>query len=179
MENMTNQQSSILQIGVIGSYSDLNYSQKLEKLAYQLGNEIARKQAALIVGGEEDGGLTRAAAKGAREKGGLVIGIMPNKKDSCQSVDIIIQTGGLVGLREYFIAINCDAIIAINGGSGTLNEITVAYQNNIPVVMLENSGGWSQKLSNTFLDSRKRYRFFSARTPETAVRKAIKLARQL
>ena len=165
-----------IQIGLIGSYSDLKYAKKLDKIAIEIGTLVAKVGAILVVGGEKDGGLTRAAAKGAKKNGGIVVGVMPQKENACKDLDVIIQTGGMVGLREYLLTIACDALIAINGGSGTLNEITVAYQNNIPVVVMGKTGGWAEELANTFLDNRKRYRFESAKTAKEAVEKAHKLA---
>lgn len=167
-----------IQIGLIGSYSDLKYGKSLEKLAEEIGSAIAAAKAILIVGGEKDGGLTIAAARGAKKTQGLVVGIMPKKENACGDIDVVIQTGGLVGLREYLISIACDAVIAINGGSGTLNEICVAYQNNIPIVMMKNTGGWADKLANKYLDGRKRYKFASAITAKQAVNKALKLIRK-
>lgn len=166
-----------IQIGLIGSYSDLKYAKKLDKIAIEIGALVAKSGAILVVGGEKDGGLTKAAAKGAKKNGGIVVGVMPQKENACKDLDVIIQTGGMVGLREYLITIACDALIATNGGSGTLNEITVAYQNNIPVIMLGNCGGWAGKLAGTYLDQRKRYKFKSVRTPKEAVRLAIELAK--
>lgn len=163
-----------IQIGLIGSYSDLKYAKRLESLATEVGACIAKSGAILIVGGEKDGGLTKAAAMGAKNNAGVVIGIMPKKENACEYLDVVIQTGGTFGLREYLIAIACDVIIAINGGSGTLNEITVAYQNNIPVIVMRNTGGWSQQLADKYLDNRKRYRFMGATTPKEAVKKALK-----
>lgn len=166
-----------IQIGLIGSYSDLKYAKRLDKIATEIGALVAKAGAVLVVGGEKDGGLTKAAARGAKKNGGVVAGVMPKKENACKDLDVIIQTGGMVGLREYLITIACDALIAINGGSGTLNEITVAYQNNIPVIMLENCGGWAEKLAGTYLDQRKRYKFKSARTPKKAAKLAAELAK--
>lgn len=49
---------------------------------------------------------------------------------------------------------SCDAIIAIGGGSGTLNEITVAYQKKIPIFVMKGTGGWADKLADQYLDDR-------------------------
>jgi len=43
------------------------------------------------------------------------------------------------------LVLSCNALICI-WGSGTLNEIAIAYQANIPIVDLEGSGGWGDKL---------------------------------
>lgn len=90
------------------------------------------------------------------------------------------DTSGLErgGGRELTLVLSCDAIIALNGGSGTLTEIAIAYQANIPVVVLENSGGWSEKLAGIYLDERRRIRIETASSPKEAVEKAIKLIKQ-
>lgn len=167
-----------LQIGLIGSYSDLKFSKEAERVAFVVGRLVAKSGCVLLVGGEKDGGLTKAAARGSVAEGGLVVGFMPEKKNACDYLDVIVQTGGFIGLREYLLVISCDALIAIGGGSGTLNEITVAYQNNIPVVMLDRYGGWAQKLAGMYLDKRKRYKFIAADSPKQAVEKAINLAKK-
>lgn len=167
-----------IQVGLIGSYSDLRFSREAQAAAYEVGKLVAKSGAVLMVGGEKDGGLTKSAAKGANDFVGTVIGIMPKRENACEYLNSIIQTGGLVGLREYILSISCDALIAIAGGSGTLNEIAVAYQNNIPVVVLEKYGGWAKKLAGQYLDQRKRFRFLVAKNPQEAVGMAIKLAQK-
>lgn len=165
-----------IQIALIGSYSDLKYSNLLSVMAEKVGEKIAEAGAILVTGGERGGGLPEAATRGAKKAGGMVLGIVRDKKNALDTNDIIVQTKGAPGLREYVLMLSADAVIAINGGSGTLNEITVAYQSNIPVVVIKNSGGWSEKLANTYLDPRKRYRFITARSAEQAVNLAIKLS---
>lgn len=70
---------------------------------------------------------------------------------------MIIATGlERGGGREFSLVLSCDAIIAISGGSGTLNEIVVAYQANIPVIAVAGTGGWADKLAGEYIDGRKR-----------------------
>lgn len=165
-----------IQIGLIGAYSDLKI-EEYKSLAQEIGREIAKANAIFIGGVEKGGGLVTEAAKSARINGGTVISICRTKEDATDC-DVIIPTYGAVGLREYLLPLACDVIIAINGGSGTLNEMTVAYQNNIPVIILENSGGWSEKLQNSFLDDRKRYKFVSAKTAKEAVQIAVRIVEE-
>ena len=160
-----------LQIGLIGSYSDLPID-KYKKIAREIGKEIAKSNCIFVGGVEKNGGLVLESAKSCRRNGGIVVSICRNKDDATSS-DIIIPTFGVPGLREYFLPLACDSIIAINGGSGTLNEISVAYQNNIPIIILGDTGGWSQKLQGTYLDDRKKYKFETAKTPKEAVRVSI------
>ena len=66
-------------------------------------------------------------------------------------------------------------MIAVSGGSGTLTEIAIAYQANIPIVVLKNTGGWSEKLAGEFLDARERVRIEGASTAIDAVNKIFDL----
>lgn len=170
-----------IQIGVMGSCSDLNYSKGVEELAEKIGFFVAKNEAALLFGAEKDfDSLSTAAARGAKKAGGLTIGITYEKGLEVREkdVDVVIATGmNRGGGREFVLVLSCDAIITIGGGSGTLTEIAVAYQANIPIVVLQDSGGWSDKLANEFLDDRKRVKVEAASTPEEAVSKAIWLAK--
>ncbi len=168
-----------LQIGVIGSCADLKYSNKMAQLAEEVGFWVAEKNAALIFGAEKDiDSLSAAACKGAKKNNGLTIGITYGKtKDDVVSpdADIIIPTGlERGGGREFVLVLSADVLIAINGGSGTLNEMVIAYQAGIPIICLANSGGWSGKMAGQFFDQRKRLKILPASTPKEAVELATK-----
>ena len=170
-----------LQIGVIGSTSDLKYNKKIEQFAQEVGYWIAKKGAILIFGAEKDyDSLSSAACRGAKEVKGLTVGVTYGKgKNICeQNTDVVIATGlERGGGRELSLILSCDAVIAISGGSGTLTEIAIAYQANIPVISLKETKGWANKLAGTYLDTRKRQIVNSVDTPEEAVALAIKLAK--
>ncbi|MEK7532335.1 MAG: TIGR00725 family protein, partial [Patescibacteria group bacterium] len=82
------------------------------------------------------------------------------------------------GGREFVLVNSCDAIIIISGGSGTLTETAIAYQMNIPIVALTGSGGWADKLANSYLDTRKRLLIVETKTPAEAAEKALALAQE-
>lgn len=168
-----------LQIGVMGSCSDLKYSKKIEKLAEEVGWWVAKKKATLIFGAEKDfDSLSTAACRGAKKAGGLTIGITYGKGLGVveKNVDVVIASGlERGGGRELTLVLSCDAIIAISGGSGTLTEIAIAYQANIPVVVLKGTGGWSDKLAGEYLDGRKRIKTEPADSPKKAVDLAMRL----
>lgn len=166
-----------IQIGVIGSDADLKDSTSIQKLSFEIGCLIAEKKAVLISSGEKRGELTKMAAKGVKKQNGVVIGIMGNKKNALANLTAIVDIGiQREGLREFFLVNSCDAIIAVGGGSGTLNELTIAYQNKIPVVCITKGEGWAVDLAGKYLDKRKYYRFEKAKTAKEAVETAIKLA---
>ncbi len=172
-----------IQIGVMGSASDLSYTKDIEKLAQELGSLIAKSGATLVFGAEKDyDSLSTAACRGAKQEGGLTVGITYGKGLEIyekENVDTVIATGlERGGGREMALVYSCDAIIAVSGGSGTLTEIAIAYQANIPVVVIEGTGGWSQKLANTFLDGRERFKIESRKTPKEAVELALTLIKK-
>jgi uncharacterized protein (TIGR00725 family) len=175
----TRNTSRKLQIGVMGSAADLQYTKQTEHLAEEVGYWVAKNGATLMFGAEKDtDSLSTAACRGAKKAGGLTIGVTYGKGLEVYEkklVDVVIATGlERGGGRELSLVLSCDAIIAISGGSGTLTEIAIAYQANIPVVVLKNSGGWSERLQEQFLDDRKRMVIQSAETPKEAVLLVIK-----
>lgn len=166
-----------LQIGVMGSAADLNYEKEAEIAAEAIGGLIAKRNGILLFGAEKDSdSLSTAACRGAKKEGGITVGVTyGTRKDSWQKdADIIIPCGlERGGGREFVLVLACDAIIAISGGSGTLNEIAVAYQADIPIIALKGFGGWADELSDRYLDKRKRRMVLSANTPEEAVKIAF------
>lgn len=172
-----------LQIGVMGSAADLKYSTQVEKIAEKLGELIAEAGAVLVFGAEKDSdSLSTAACRGAKKKGGLTVGVTYGKHKNVWEKDMadFIVSSGLErgGGRELVLVLSCDAVIAVSGGSGTLTELAIAYQADIPMIAMTGTGGWSAKLANTFIDGRKRRKTMSARTPEEAVKIAFREAKK-
>jgi uncharacterized protein (TIGR00725 family) len=104
--------------------------------AERVGRLLARKGFAVLTGGL--GGVMTAASKGAREEGGITIGILPGTKKTTPAnsyVDIAVYTG----MGEARNAINtktCLAAIAIGGEYGTLSEIALALKGGCPIILL-------------------------------------------
>ncbi len=108
-----------LRIGVIGgSQPDKESRQN----AFRIGQLIAEKGAILVCGGLS--GVMEAASRGAKQAGGLILGILPGNSadDANIYVDIPVATG-LGYARNSLVVMNSDVIIAINGQYGTLSEI--------------------------------------------------------
>lgn len=169
-----------VQIGVMGSMADLNYSQEFENAAEKIGELIAQKEGILFFGAEKDSdSLSTAACRGAKRYGGLTVGVTYGKgKDIWQDgADIIIPSGlERGGGRELVLVLACDAVIAISGGSGTLTELAIAYQADIPMIALKGFGGWADKLAGEYFDGRKRRKVLVAKTVEEAVELAFEEA---
>jgi uncharacterized protein (TIGR00725 family) len=166
-----------LQIGVMGSCSDLKYSQQIETLSEQVGEEVAKAGAVLLFGAEKDfDSVSSAACRWAKRAGGWTIGVTYGATidGTVEQADAIITAGmWRGGEREFVLISSCDAIICLSGGSGTLTEIAIAYQANIPIIVLEGTGGWSERLLGTFLDERNRVRAEPASDAKGAVELAL------
>lgn len=102
-------------------------------IARKVGGLIAAQGAILISGGL--GGVMEAASRGAKEAGGLTIGILPSARrgDANNYIDIIIPSG-LGEARNVLIINSAMAVIAIGGGYGTLSEIAFALKSNTPLI---------------------------------------------
>ncbi len=109
-------------IGIIGGHT---VNKRIYDIAYETGKLIAENGFALVSGGL--GGVMEAASKGAKEKGGIVLGILPgvSKSSANAFVDIPIPTG-MSEMRNILIVRTADAIIAIDGKKGTQSEIAFA-----------------------------------------------------
>ncbi len=109
-------------IGVIGGSSPP--PEALDK-AYQVGKLIAESGAVLVCGGL--GGVMEAASRGAREAGGLVIGILPGQDLNSANPYVDIPIATAIGyLRNALVVLNSHALVAVDGSYGTLSEISYA-----------------------------------------------------
>ena len=149
-----------LKIAVIGSCSDLPSFERNKKNAAKIGEVIARKKCQLLFGLENDtNSLPIIAALAAKRLGGTTIGFSHKKfpGDAAHAASVIQNTNQeRGGPREFELISAANVIIAIGGGSGTLMEIAMAYQQDKPIFIMKGSGGWSDKLRCKFLDERKR-----------------------
>jgi len=145
----------VLQIGVIGAGQ---CSHETALVAEAVGKEIVLQGAILVCGGL--GGVMEASARGAQRAGGMTIGILPgfSFEDANTFITIPIVTG-LSHARNVLVVRSAQALIAVEGGYGTLSEVAIALTLGKPVVGL-----------NTWDVSGEIIR---VATPEEAVRKAL------
>lgn len=148
----------MIRIGVIGQSGDI--PTETQQLAHEVGREIALRGAILLTGGTN--GVMDCASRGAKEANGLVVGILPGDTmdRANQYIDIPITTGLSFDYRSLILVHSSDALIMVGGGNGTLGELSAAYLNHKPVVILEPSGGWAKKVRSiayeeAYLDERK------------------------
>jgi uncharacterized protein (TIGR00725 family) len=166
------------QIAVIGSDEDKTHpiDPRILGLAEEVGREIGRKGAILLCGGR--GGVMEAAAKGAIREGGITVGILPSmsKNEANEYIKVTIPSGTGPVMRGSLIIRAADAIITIGGGVGTLGEIACAYAHKRPIVGLRGSGGWTDKLVDSYLDDRRLVRMIGGDSPKEVVDIAMKQA---
>jgi len=141
-----------------------------EKAAYVLGGMIAENGWVLLNGGR-NAGIMDASAKGAKERGGLTIGILPdnNRNMASEHIDIPILTG-MGSARNCINVLSSDIVVACPGGPGTLSEIALALKYGRPVILFN-------------FDSGKLFEKYAARellhyseTPEQVIKKIKELS---
>ncbi|MBW2307315.1 MAG: TIGR00725 family protein [Deltaproteobacteria bacterium] len=122
-----------MQIGIIGAGE---CTPEVEKVAEEVGRQVARCGAVLICGGM--GGVMRAACRGAAGAGGITVGILPGNRaeQANEYVQIRIVTD-MGHARNVLVVHSSDVLIAIAGEYGTLSELAIALKLGKPVVGLE------------------------------------------
>ena len=128
-------------ISVCGSDGDdERLSSYAIETAEKVGRLIAESGAVVVCGGHS--GIMEAVCKGAKDCGGVTVAILPesNKDFANQFVDVGIPTG-LGFIRNYLVSNVGDAVIAINGRWGTLNEISYAMITEKPLILIKGTGG--------------------------------------
>ncbi len=169
-------------IGVIGSSGEIPGSagDEVMRLARQVGAQVAKAGAVLVSGGTT--GVMAAVSQGAREADGFVVGFLPDADYSRASPDLDIAfPTGMGTMRNVLTARCCDALIMIGGGAGTLNELTIAYDFGTPVVVVEGSGGWADRIrpvlvEGVWLDERRAVAIGFASSAVAAVDEALRRA---
>jgi len=165
-------------ISVCGSDGDdSNLTSYALETAETVGRLIARRQGVLVCGGR--GGVMKAACKGVREENGLAIGILPQTKDEANEfVDISVPTG--IGHKRNFLVVSAgDAVIAIGGRWGTLNEISFAMIFKKPLILIKGTGGVVDEIINGNLMQNTNSTFYIVNSAEEAVEKAFELCKNL
>lgn len=134
----------------------------LEK-AKELGKEIVRHNGVLVTGATS--GVPYWAAIGAKEEGGISIGLSPaaSEKAHVKSYklptdyfDLIIYTGFEYAGRNLLLTRSADAVIIVCGRMGTLNEFTIAYEDHKPIGILTGTGGIADMVEEIVAKSRRK-----------------------
>lgn len=116
--------------------------------AKEVGREIIRQDGIIVTGATT--GIPYEAAIGAKEEGGMSIGLSPASSERehvkkyhlpVDAFDLIIYTGFEYAGRNLLLTRTADAVIIACGRIGTINEFTIAFEEKKPIGILEGSGG--------------------------------------
>ncbi|MDJ0582286.1 TIGR00725 family protein [Crocosphaera sp.] len=140
------------------------------KNAYELGKLIAQENWILLTGGRNIG-VMDAANKGAKEAGGLTLGILPSNhtQNVSDAVDIAILTD-MGNARNNINVLSSDVIVVCGMGLGTLSEIALALKNQKPVILLSEY----QEIKQLFYNLSPNLTFMAVDTEQT-----IKLIKEI
>ena len=122
-----------MRVSVIGgsTVDDETYesARKLGQLLAEGGHEV-------VCGGL--GGVMEGVCRGASEAGGHTIGILPGGERGAANpyVDTPIATG-MGNARNALVVLNGDAVVAVDGATGTLSELALALDHGLPVAGLD------------------------------------------
>ncbi len=158
-------------VAVIGNANIENDINK-QKTSLELGKLIIDNGYILATGGL--GGVMEYVSKGAKNSKryteNSIIGILPDyhSENANPYIDIAFPTGLGLGRNLILISLS-NAVIAVGGGSGTLNEISAAWQMNKLIIGLK-VAGWSEKLCGQALDKRRDDIIFCADTAKDAIK---------
>jgi len=153
----------------------------LEK-AKEIGREIIRQNGILVTGATS--GIPYWSAIGAKEEDGFVFGISPaaSKMAHVKTYhlpidyhDIIMYTGFEYAGRNLILTRSSDAIIVICGRMGTLNEFTIAFEDQKPIGVLIETGGTADMIKEIVGNSHRKGVVVYDSDPKKLVSKVIKL----
>jgi len=116
-------------------------------MAEKLGQEIVWHNGVIVTGATT--GMPYWAAKGAKMAGGVSIGISPAASEIAHIksyrlpidyFDLIMYTGFNYSGRNLLLVRSSDAIVITCGRMGTLNEFTIAFEDDKPIGVLDLEG---------------------------------------
>ena len=165
-------------------------SNKLEQAFYndaeKLGELLAKNGYNIVYGGSRLG-MMYACARAVKQNGGKILGVMPQKLiefgvANPNDCDEFFETVGMRERKAKMDAIS-DAVIALAGGFGTLEEISemivqkqLGY-NSKPIILLNTNGFYDNLIAffetimkNSFAKETARELYFIASTPEDAIK---------
>lgn len=132
-----------IKLAVSGAAETSHCGEASTEKAKELGREIVRQGAILIHGATT--GIPLWAGRGAKEEGGVVVGISPaeSEKEHVEKyglpldyMDFTIFTGQGYAGRDLLMTRTADAIFIGCGRVGTIHEFTIAFEDQKPIGIL-------------------------------------------
>ena len=173
-------------VGVMGASASDGLTdsekQRVAQLAAELGVAIAKQDCLLITGATT--GLPDLVAQAFRQAGGFALGISPatNRDEHVRGyglpeagADVIIYTGFGYKGRNVINIRSADIVIIFGGGTGTLNEFTIAYDEGKTIGVLDGSGGIADHIRDvvTFCNKPTQGEVLYGRDPEDLLEKCL------
>lgn len=121
----------------------------------ELGRQIVEQGGVLVTGATT--GVPYWAAIGAKDAGGISIGFSPAASEQAHIktyhlpidyFDLIVYTGFNYAGRNLILTRASDAIIIVCGRLGTLNEFTIAFEDQKPIGILTGTGGEADQIKD-------------------------------
>lgn len=147
-------------VGIVGSAFDLKEDEI--KIAIALGKILAGKTTNIFICYDEKS-LPMEAGKAILNKK-KVNCFVTNKDEEKKAKNFgfeVINVNLERMFREIVFIKKIDTLIVCGGGSGTLMEVTFAYQLNKKIFILNEVGGTADIFKDKFLDKRKRIKIKS------------------
>ncbi|HEU5169975.1 MAG TPA: hypothetical protein VFU46_05535 [Gemmatimonadales bacterium] len=104
--------------------------------ARRLG-ELAAREGWVVLTGGRDAGVMHAAAAGARDAGGLAVGLLPgvDAAGASPALDLALPTG-LGEARNNLVALGSDAVACCGMSPGTAAELALALRAGRPLALV-------------------------------------------
>lgn len=152
---------------VVGVMGGSKAAPEVAAMAERLGRLIAERGWILLNGGRNCG-VMAASARGAKQAGGTVIGILPDTTSTKASpdLDVAVLTGMGDG-RNLINVMSSGVVIACPGALGTLSEIVLALKHDKRVILLG-----SDDIGPELEKQHRSGQLTTADTPEEAVEQA-------
>ncbi|MFH1714216.1 MAG: hypothetical protein ABH831_01305 [Candidatus Nealsonbacteria bacterium] len=161
-------------------------SKETTVLAREVGKEIVRQGCILVTGATT--GIPHYSAMGAKDAKGVSIGLSPaateishvkKYKLPADAFDVIIYTGFGYAGRNLLMTRTADGVIVICGRMGTLNEFTIAFEDEKPIGVLTGTGGTADKIKDLVKGPfRGQKKIAYDKNPKKLVEKLIKLIKK-
>ncbi len=127
-----------MRLRVIAVIGQGEASPQSDRAAQEVGRLLAEAGCVIVTGGL--GGVMEAASRGAREAGGLVVGVLPGARPEEANPHVAVAiASGMGDARNAILANTAEAFVAVGGAHGTLSEIAFALKRGKRVVSL---GSW-------------------------------------
>lgn len=172
-------------IGVSGS-AENNCTPGAYKKAREVGHWIAKLGAVTVTG--DTTGVPLYAAQGSSRAGGITVGISPAHSQAehekkyhlpLNDMNLVIYTGFAYSGRNLIFIRACDAVIFICGRIGTLNEFTIAFEDDKPIGILTKTGGMVEEIDHLLqVSQRGQRKVVFDDDPKRLVIKLLELAKE-